>query len=190
MKLLIFITIIDFQSVFRHKHFCETSLRLTLTKFKNVINLDNYVVALFLELRCALETIDRDIMLQKLQTYVIQGKILNWIKEYLTDRIQRVKISNSSSNQITNIHGVIQGSILVPLLFIVYMNDISLYINCDFINLFAANTLLVCKGIIRSDTIDINLLISKLNPYLTSNKLKFNVKKTKAMILTNQFKLI
>lgn len=107
-----------------------------------------------------------------MQTYVIQGKILNWIKEYLIKCEQKVKISDTFSNEIKNNHSVPQGSILGPLLFITYINNKGLYIDCHFINLFA-DTLVVCNSKFLSEAIDnMILVLSIANTYFPSKKLK------------------
>ena len=76
------------QSGFRAKHSCESALQLTITEWKYELDKGNYTVAVFLDLKRAFETIDRTILIRKLVMFGIQGKVLNWLKDYLTDRKQ------------------------------------------------------------------------------------------------------
>lgn len=138
------------QSGFRTQHSCETAINDVLFDWKTAINNGKIIIAIFLDLQRAFETIDPQILLHKLAKLGIRGKTLDWFRSYLTDRRQLVKLGNFISNELNNSLGVSQGSILGPILFILYINDIPRSLEHCQSKLFADDTLIY----IVSDTIE------------------------------------
>ena len=94
---------------------------------KLIFSLENkeHVIGLFLDFSKPFDTIDHDIMLCKLSYYGIRGNALKWFESYLRWRQQYVTYNGVSSMKNTISYGVSQGSILGPLLFLIYINDLS-----------------------------------------------------------------
>lgn len=177
------------QSGFRSNHSCESSLQLAIANWTKDMDNGKYIVAVFIDLKRAFETIDRSILLNKLEKIGIGGRVLMWLKSYLCDRMQRCKINNTFSNEIRTEKGVPQGSVLGPLLFNIYINDIGSSINCTLLNLFADDTLIVVSDEnLESAVQKMNKELANLKKYFNINKLVLNVNKTKAMIITTPYK--
>ena len=139
----------------------------------------------FIDLSKAFDTVNHDILLQKLYYYGVRGTAHNWFKSYLSNRKQLVRINNHSSSFNNIICGVPQGSILGPLLFLVYINDlplISSHCKIKFI-LFADDTSILFKT--KNPNYDISIFnneLSLVSNWFKANKLSLNVKKTNFMI--------
>lgn len=170
-----------YQSGYRKKFSCETAVNYVINKWKKVEK-NKSVVGIFLDFKRAFETIDRNILLQKLFHYGIRDTELQWFQSYLTGRKQITKVNNIKSSPIFNEYGVPQGSILGALLFIIYINDMpNLLERCQII-LYADDTLIFAEG--ESDRQcydDLTHDIKNINRWLDMNKLKLNESKTKIL---------
>jgi hypothetical protein len=117
------------QSGFRRNHSCETSLSLVLKQWKELVDQNKVIISVFLDLKMAFETIDRQILLQKLLCYGITEIEYEWFKSYLNLRFQQTCFNGVLSALREVQLGVLHGSVIGPLLFILYMNDIVLNVS-------------------------------------------------------------
>ena len=132
----------DSQYRFRKYHSTELAALELIDRIHKEIDENEIPFSVFLDLSKAFDTLDTDILLHKLQYYGITGTTLDWFRSYLTERYQYVDYNGASSSMKLLTTGVSQGSILRPLLFIIYMNDIhTVSNNLNFI-LYADDTTL------------------------------------------------
>ena len=150
---------------------------------------NKYTVGVFIDLRKAFDTIDHDLLLRKLENMGIKGTVNNWLRSYLNNRKQYVALGNVSSSLSTVLCGVPQGSVLGPLLFILYINDIcnvskllQLILFADDTNLFRSSDNLqnLCN--------EISTELCKLNIWFKINKLSLNVAKTNFIVFSRRKK--
>ena len=113
-----------YQFGFRRRHSTQQAIITLVEEITSSLDDGDLVIGVFLDLKKAFDTVDHRILLNKLYAYGIRGNILKWYESYLTDRSQYVSYDGMHSNTLSIRCGVPQGSILGPLLFVIYMNDI------------------------------------------------------------------
>ena len=186
---LVFNRLIDFfdnnnllsnnQYGFRPGHSTEMALLSTTNKLYNALNNNKSCVGNFLDLSKAFDTINHEILLHKLTLYGVRGIARDWFYSYLSNRSQFVNYNGVTSDLCNIDCGVPQGSILGPLLFIIYTNDICQVSNKSTVVLFADDTNIFYKG---TDPQTLHeTILSDLNLYVDwfgANKLSLNSGKT------------
>ena len=174
----------EFQSGFRKNHSCHTALTHLIDSWLKDIDSGKYIGAVFLYLRKAFDLVDHTILLHKLKLYHFSENSVALFSSYLSNRKQLVKVKNEMSNMLPITSGVPQGSILGPLLFLLYINDISLYSHTGKTDLYADDTTLHEAGydtkIIESN---LQVRLSSINDWCKINNMALHPQKTKCMII-------
>lgn len=161
------------------------------TKIKTEIDHKKIALGIFIDLKKAFDTISHKLLLQKLHSIGVRGTVYKMLQSYLTNRYQIVKIDNIQSSAETIIYGVPQGSILGPLLFLIYVNDIGELGICADISLYADDTCLFYFGddiasMARVAQKDLNSLFA----WFQCNLLTLNIAKTNYIIFSAKNKQI
>ena len=156
----------------------------------NITNsLDNklHCLGIFLDLSKAFDTLNHDILLHKLNLYGIRGLANTWIRNYLSDRKQYVVYDHKMSDEGKIVCGVPQGSILGPLLFLIYINDLPLSSSNSHFIIFADDTNILFSHR-DPDQLEknINHELMNISNWFKLNKLSLNIDKTNFMIFKNK----
>ena len=173
----------DYQFGFRKHHSTSHAIITLVERVEKALDTGKVVVGVFLDLKKAFDTVNHTILLHKLEKYGIQGIVLKWFSSYLSCRRQYVQYDGCKSDVKQITHGVPQGSILGPLLFILYINDFSRASDLFFSKIFADDTSVFIEGTHLEQMIHIiNEELQKIDTWLKANKLTINLKKTHYMI--------
>ena len=169
---------------FRPKHSTYMAIVESVDKIANAVERNEIIVGIFLDLSKAFDTMNHDILLYTLEYHGFRGVMLDWFKDYLSNRKQFVRRQMHDSNHKIINCGVPQGSILGPLLFILYINDIVNTTSLLELILFADDTTLLFSHpyiALQNDIIDIEL--QEIFNWFQANKLSVNTTKTNYMVL-------
>ena len=178
------------QSGFRPLHSTVTAL-LDITN-EWYINIDNGLIntVLFLDLKKAFGTIDHSILISKMKLYGMLPKTLTWFCDYLLQRTQKTMVNGILSDSKTTKCGIPQGSILGPLLFLLYINDLPNANLVSNVRMYADDTSLTYAASDSDELIQtINRDLANVHDWINANKLSLNITKTKCMFLGTRQKL-
>jgi hypothetical protein len=185
----------DSQYGFRAHHSTElAAIEFLDTLYKELDNGES-PISIFLDLSKAFDTIDHSILICKLKYYGFDNISLKLMENYLSERYQYVEFKDLKSELLNITTGVPQGSILGPLLFLIYSNDLH-RINSCFRPIMYADDTTLCATLnnfnLSNNTIsfNVNSELNKFNIWLKLNKLSLNCKKTSAMIFHMPNKII
>ena len=146
-----------------------------------------HFLATIIDVKKAFDCVNHNILLNKLERYGVRGVPLNWLTSYLTDRKCYVELDTYKSRMNTFNIGVPQGSILGPLLFLIYVNNLPKFSNSMQTQLFADDTIVFNTGTDIDMLIDsTNNELTKLNDWTLAHRLTIHPDKTKLLIVSNR----
>ena len=168
---------------FRENHSTTQALLSLTESIKSSIDNGKFGCGIFLDLQKAFDTVNHEILLQKLEHYGIRGNVLCWFQSYLSGRTQYVTVNGHVSDLLPITCGVPQGSVLGPLLFLIYVNDLpkvskvmQFYLFADDTSIyFDSNNLVYLQKIVNRE-------LKKIKKWLEANRLALNIDKTNYVI--------
>ena len=171
----------DKQFGFRTGHSTEHAIAQLVDQIYEAFEKNEYTLGVFIDLSKAFDTVDHSILLRKLELYGITDRNYAWIKSYLSNRLQYIQIDENSRTEFCVVKcGVPQGSILGPLLFLLYVNDLKNASSVLNPIMFADDTnLFYTHSNIKKLFSTMNEELASINQWFTSNKLSLNANKTK-----------
>ena len=176
---------------FRCNHSTNHALINVTEGIRAALDANQYTCGVFLDFQKAFDTVNHDILLSKLEYYGIRGVSKNFFKSYLSNRKQFVQLHDTKSDTTLISHGVPQGSVLGPLLFLLYINDLHHTIKHSSMHHFADDTCLLypnrsLKKINKLINHDLKLIVH----WLRANRISLNVDKTNIIIFRPKNKKI
>jgi hypothetical protein len=179
-----------YQFGFRKKHSTVHPILHLLNEVSEASSRKKYTLAIFCDLRKAFDTCDHNILIKKLKKLGVRGPELTWFISYLQGRMQFVTINGTNSDNLDINKGVPQGSILGPLLFLIYINDLP---DCSLLItlLFADDTTLLASGDNLQDLVlFVNREFQKVVSFFRSHKMALHPIKTKFIIFNANEQLL
>ena len=174
-----------YQFGFRTNHSTYMALIILLENIMKALENGESAIGIFLDFQKAFDTVNHSILLDKLCIYGIRGPALSWITSYLSNRCQYVVYNGYESECKYTSCGVPQGSILGPLLFLLYINDLPAVSKLFMLILFADDTNLFCTSHnVNMLVDDTNTELANVYAWVQSNKLSLNIDKTNYMLFS------
>ena len=174
---------------FRQKYSTVHALISLTENVRKNLDEGNIGCGIFVDLQKAFDTVEHDILLSKPEHYGIRGLANEWFKSYLSNRKQYVSINGYDSNLADVNFGVLERSVLGPLLFLIYINDLNQVLKFCKVHQFTDVTNLIhfSKSVYRPYKY-VNFDLKNLTYWLNANRISLNVKKTELVIFKHQRK--
>jgi hypothetical protein len=163
---------------------CTTNLLETVDIITDAINKGYWVILVLLDFAKAFDSVPHDELIEKAKAYGFDEKLLRWLANFLRNRRQRVVMGEAVTEWLDVLSGVPQGSVLGPLLFIIYINDMSDSV-VNLLKLFADDSKLVSVIKCEEDLVRLQQDLDKISEWAIKWKMSFNHKKCKFMRLGN-----
>ena len=179
----------DKQHGFRKGRSCETQLALTVNDIARILDNKGQVDVIIMDFSKAFDTVPHERLLAKLKHAGVRNSLHTWIRNFLTKRTQKVTLDGVSSSPVCVTSGVPQGTVLGPLLFLIYLNDIADTLSSE-IRLLADDCILYRQIKNDYDTKELQTDVDKLCAWEKRWQMKFNKKKCYAMHITHKKKAI
>ena len=169
---------------FRKYHSTSHALNCSVNHIEDALKDKKHVLGIFIDLSKAFDTLDHHKLLYKLNTYGIRGNALKLIESYLSNRFQYVSVLNEKSDRLPVTYGVPQGSVLGPLLFIIYINDIMYSSTLGTFILSADDTNIFVTASTKKEVYEkANILLKSVYSYFKCNLLHINKEKMLSYVL-------
>ena len=173
----------NYQFGFRKKHSTTHALVSLTEQIKSALDDGKFACGIFIDIQKAFDTVNHNILLHKLESYGIRGNLNDWFKSFLTARKQFVTIDEQDSPVIELSYGVPQGSVLGPLLFLIYINDFRHCLSKSVAHHFADDTnILFSHTSLRVIRKSLSKELVNVFDWLCANRLSLNAKKTELVL--------
>ena len=166
----------DRQYGFRSRRSCTLQLLEVADQWSRALDYGKPIDSIYLDLRKAFDSVPHDKLIQKLKATGIMGNILNWLKDFLRNRIQRVSVNGEKSEWSDVISGVLQGSVIGPIMFLIHINDLPDGIKSH-MGLFADDAKLYAEIENKEQAEIMQDDLERLNTWSNKWQLEFNIRK-------------
>ena len=178
------------QHGFRKCRSCLTQLLKHIDDILNNLNEDSESDVIYLDFAKAFDKVDHEILLAKLQNYQIQGPLYNWLNEYLKDRHQYVVVNGSQSYPAKVKSGVPQGTVLGPILFLIYINDMEKCAQNCVVSHFADDSRIKKAINYTNDVESLQTALNSIIEWSKSNNMELHEKKFEYLCHSTKRKLL
>ena len=179
--------LVDIQHGFRRRRSCESQLIITSHDLATILNRHSQADVAVLDFAKAFDKVPHHRLLQKLKQYNLDNDVIGWVESFLSCRNQRVVVDGFASKEAPVMSGVPQGTVLGPLLFLIFINDIAAETSSS-IRLFADDCLLYREVRTHADCHLLQQDLDKLTQWSKTWGMQFNVKKCNIISITNATK--